>query len=221
MQTTVKLDGKHCILSFTSTEKQYPLHPAAADAGICAVITMCRLLCGDSFRATEIRIAHHNQSCAQSLEAFVQAPLSFGANANVIIFDRQYANRQLPTSNPELARINEQVAMNYMNELDLSSLSHQVQAKIRDLLPSGEALEEIVAKLLNMSVRTMLRRLSEEGTNYKSLLDQTRQELAQNYLLDSQLSINEIAYLVGFAEQGNFTLVFRRWYGTSPSEYRK
>jgi AraC-like DNA-binding protein len=72
-----------------------------------------------------------------------------------------------------------------------------------------------------MSLRTLQRKLEEENTSYSALSKSVRKEMAHNYIQDSQLSINEISYLLGFAEQANFTRAFKRWYGESPSEYRK
>ena len=71
-----------------------------------------------------------------------------------------------------------------------------------------------------MSLRSLQRKLLEEGTSYTRLLEETRRDLAKNYVENSTLSLNEIAYLLGFSEQANFTRAFRRWYATSPSAYR-
>ena len=77
-----------------------------------------------------------------------------------------------------------------------------------------------MASSLNLSVRSLQRKLSDENTNYKHLLDETRRELAMNYLGNSRLTINEITYLLGFSDPSNFTRAFRRWQGESPSNYR-
>lgn len=65
-----------------------------------------------------------------------------------------------------------------------------------------------------------LRRLHAEGISFKQLLDETRRELAAQYLQDSHRRIGEITYLLGFSEPSNFTRAFRRWTGLSPNEYR-
>lgn len=220
LQTSVSMNDNRCVLEFSSTEKQHTLHPAAIDAGVAAVVTMCRMLCGQSFHPIEVHIAHANTHCASEMERFMCSPVSYGSDSNHIILDTNFSTRELSTANPELVRINEQAAIQYMESLAESNLADQVKSRIMKLLPSGEVSEDVVAGMLNMSSRTMLRRLNEEGTNYKLLLDETKKELAEKYLLDSQLSINEIAYLVGFTEQANFSRAFRRWYGVSPSKWR-
>ena len=67
----------------------------------------------------------------------------------------------------------------------------------------------------------MQRRLAEEGTSFGDILQNTRRELAKSYLQESQLSINEIAYLLGFSEHANFSRACKRWFGRAPSEYRR
>ena len=71
-----------------------------------------------------------------------------------------------------------------------------------------------------MSERTLQRRLEEEATSYVQLLDDTRRELADQYLGRLHLSLAQAAYLLGFAEQRSFFRACRRWFQLSPGQYR-
>ncbi len=71
-----------------------------------------------------------------------------------------------------------------------------------------------------MCLRTLQRKLSEENTSYKELLDETRRELANQYLRQATLSVSEVTYLLGFSEPSNFSRAFKRWTGRTPSEFR-
>jgi AraC-like DNA-binding protein len=71
-----------------------------------------------------------------------------------------------------------------------------------------------------LSERTLQRRLQEEATSFNELVDDTRRELADQYLRDSQLTLAQVAYLLGFADQSTFFRACKRWFGTSPGEYR-
>ena len=73
---------------------------------------------------------------------------------------------------------------------------------------------------LHVSLRSLQRKLKEEDTSYKDLLEETRRQLALQYLRDSRRSIGEITYLLGFSEPSNFTRAFKRWTGKSPVQYR-
>jgi len=65
------------------------------------------------------------------------------------------------------------------------------------------------------------RKLSEQGISFTQLLDNTRRELSREYVRNPQHPFHEIAFLLGFAEPGNFSRAFKRWYGKSPSQYRQ
>jgi len=71
-----------------------------------------------------------------------------------------------------------------------------------------------------MSERTLHRRLAVEGTSFQRLLDDTRRELARHYLGQREVSLADIAYLLGFTDQSSFFRAARRWFGSSPRDYR-
>lgn len=82
-------------------------------------------------------------------------------------------------------------------------------------------LKAKVASQLNMSTRSLQRKLKELGQSYKTILDETRRSVAEMYLLDTALSINEIAFLIGYQEQSSFNHAFKSWNAVSPSRYRE
>ena len=96
----------------------------------------------------------------------------------------------------------------------------QVRAKLVEMLPSGECSKEDVAKELYMSVRTLHNKLEKLGKSYQLVLDETREELAGQYMQQQHRSISEIAYLLGFSDCSNFSRAFKRWTGLNYSEYR-
>jgi AraC-like DNA-binding protein len=87
-------------------------------------------------------------------------------------------------------------------------------------LPDGEPRRTDIASILEMSERTLHRRLESEGTSFEHLLDDTRRELAQQYLGQSDMSLADAAYLLGFGDRSSFFRASKRWFGTSPRHYR-
>jgi AraC-like DNA-binding protein len=87
-------------------------------------------------------------------------------------------------------------------------------------LPDGEPRRDDVASELHMSERTLQRRLEEEKTSFVQLLDDTRRELADQYLGRLHLSLAQAAYLLGFADQSSFFRACKRWFNLSPGQYR-
>lgn len=79
---------------------------------------------------------------------------------------------------------------------------------------------EDIAEILQMTSRTLRTRLGEQGRSFQAILDDLRHQLALDYLGKSDLSLAEISALVGFTDPSNFQRAFKKWTGTSPSEYR-
>ena len=117
-------------------------------------------------------------------------------------------------------RANERVITKYLAQFERGSVKLQVEAKLLEQLPSGHTSQESIAKALHLSSRSLQRKLKEEGTTYKQLLEDTRRELAAQYVKESELSVGEITFLLGFSEPANFSRAFKRWTGVSPSAYR-
>ncbi|MFP2961699.1 helix-turn-helix domain-containing protein [Myxococcus sp. 1LA] len=97
----------------------------------------------------------------------------------------------------------------------------RVRAHAAEGLPNGGATNEAIAKRLHMSVRTLNRRMRDEGTSLQDVVDTLRRELALRYLEERRLAIPEVAYLLGFSEASAFHRAFRRWTGTTPAEHRR
>jgi AraC-like DNA-binding protein len=91
---------------------------------------------------------------------------------------------------------------------------------VETLLPHGKATAQTVAKALAMSVRTLSRRLADEGTTYAEAVDQLRRSLALQYLKDPGMSLAQIAWLLGYEGSTSFNHAFKRWTGASPSVAR-
>lgn len=194
---------------------------AARDAGMAALLVMCRTSCGTGFAPQRLRLQRPCPPCAGDFAAFFCAPIEYDAADNAMVLDAAQLAQPLPTANVELAAANEQVILNYLANLDRHDLGMQVKAKLTELLPSGRVHAEDVAKALHVSVRSLQRRLAEKGTSFAALLEATRRELAHQYVANSRLTVIEITYLLGFADPANFTRAFRRWTGRSPSAFRQ
>ncbi len=194
---------------------------AAGDAALTAFVMLCRASAGEAFAPLRVRMRRPRPACGEEFAAFFRAPIEFDAADNAVLFDAAVLDRTLPTGNRELATASEQVIIDYLAHLDRHDLAMQVKAKLTEMLPSGRVHAEAVARALHVSVRSLQRRLADKGTSFAQLLEDTRRELARQYVANSRLTVNEITYLLGFADPANFTRAFRRWTGQAPSVYRQ
>jgi AraC-like DNA-binding protein len=127
----------------------------------------------------------------------------------------------LATANPELVRINDRIVTDYLAQLDRSDLGMRVRSELIEHLPGGHVSEAEIANSLNVSLRSLQRKLREQGMTFKELVETTRRDLGLQYVRDPQHSFNEVAFLLGFTEPANFSRAFKRWYGKTPSQFRQ
>ncbi len=198
-----------------------PLLPAAnLDALLASALVLARKCAGEDFAALRVELMHPAPDCAARLAAFFRAPIAFDAPRYALHFARATVLKVLPTGNPELVLSAEQMLRDYLARMDRSDMVAQARKFIAERLTSGEPLAGEVARALAASPRTLQRRLNASGTSFAKLLDQTRRELAVEYLRDPENTIEETAFLVGFAEAASFNRAFRRWTGNSPTAFR-
>lgn len=109
-----------------------------------------------------------------------------------------------------------------LNRLQNQQYNTTYQAqKIMLSYPLGHISEDDLAAALFINKRTLARRLAKENTSYRQILDRILSEQATGYLRDSQLSVEAIAGCLNYHDTANFRRAFKRWFGMSPSEYRK
>lgn len=101
------------------------------------------------------------------------------------------------------------------------SLVAAIFSIVLELLPSGVVTLERTARRLALSKRTLERRLTERGVTFNEIVRDCRRDMAQHYLSNTPLAINEISFLLGYNEINSFYRAFKGWFSTSPQEYRK
>ena len=138
-----------------------------------------------------------------------------------IEFDGELLDRTQHPQNGELFTVLESLAERKLSRL-LRASDHV--ERMRDYLTSNALAErpqmEAVARSLGISVRSLRRRLDEEGVSYTSLLNEARATLAKRMLDDPGRSIYETAYAMGFSDPSAFHRAFKRWTGMTPTQYR-
>lgn len=190
------------------------------DAATSNVVHMCRVIYGADFNPTRIELCHPGEGCRERRREFFRCPIHYDADETAIEIERQVARKPLSTANADLAHANERVISDYLAELGGGGVAARVRARLVDGLPSGDVTEKSVAESLYMSPRTLQRRLSDENTTYKKVLEETRRQLAEKFIQDHSLTLNEITYLLGFSEISSFSRSFKRWTGMAPTVYR-
>lgn len=138
-----------------------------------------------------------------------------------VLFCAADARRPFLTANAEMWQVLEPDLRRRLADLEQAeSTTERVRAALVELLPAGEATATGVARRLALSSRTLQRRLAGERTTFQTVLDSTRHALARSYLNRPDVSIAEIAFLLGYDDPGSFHRAFRGWSGTTPHQAR-
>ncbi|PAU86451.1 AraC family transcriptional regulator [Pseudomonas sp. WN033] len=198
-----------------------PAPAQSHDAAMAYALAFCRWMTGRVLMPLEAHFAYPAPAELSAYQALFGCPLVFDAPSYSLSFSRSMMEEPLATGNETLAQLHDQLAADYLMRFERDRVTHQARQVLCRLLPQGEPKREAVASALRMSTRTLQRRLQDENTSYQALLDETRRELALQYLGQRQLTLLEIAYLLGFADPSNFFRAFKRWFGMPPGQYRE
>lgn len=138
-----------------------------------------------------------------------------------ITFSAPDARRPFLTENSAMWRVFEPELRRRLADLDRAeSTADRVRAALIEMLPAGESSAMAVARRLALSGRTLQRRLAEQNTSFQRVLEETRHALARHYLRRPEVSVTEIAFLLGYDEPSSFHRAFRQWSGTTPDQAR-
>ena len=161
----------------------------------------------------------------QAYQSRWNCPVHFSANEDSLTFRKELLNTRLRQPDPMLRKTLEAHALTQLASLETdtdtqSDLASQVKHSIQRQLMQGVTRQDVVADELGMNSRTLQRRLSQEGVSYQKLLDAVRQTMAEDYLLNSELAIPDIALRLGFSETTSFHRKFKAMKGKTPGEFR-
>ncbi|CAN5924234.1 AraC family transcriptional regulator [soil metagenome] len=193
----------------------------AHEAGLAELLSAARLVTQTRLSPREVHFAHPGPADPSAHEAFFGCPVRFDARETALLFLRETLALPLPKADAQLGAFLTEMATDALGRRTRESspperIKEIIGEELRRCLPP---LEQI-ARRLATSERTLRRRLEEEGTSFRTLLDETRAELAQSYVRDGKLSLSEVAFLVGFSETSAFNRAFKRWTGSPPSAWR-
>ena len=204
-------------------ESSVPLIRSAVDFGVGVVHEVIkRWLRSPNHDETLILFRHARPKDIAEYEAtFKPAKLVFQAPFDGFVIPAYLLDRLQPTADTRLHSLLRRCADQELGGLHTQrSFAQQVQRLLAKQLAGGRICADEVAASLQMSRRTLSRKLDREGTGFRALLDEMRRTLAARYLIDEGMSVADVAQRLGFAEVAAFHRAFKRWYGTTPHRYR-
>ena len=170
----------------------------------------------------EVKFTHPRPKSITEHRRLFRCPLHFSSDVSALVVSREVFDLPHVAADPGLCAVLERHARELSSSLPMpGTLGDQVRHLIAEGLERGGVSVETVAAHLHMSVRTLGRRLGEEGTSYQRLLTDVRHTLAVHYLQKHRtVSVDEVAERLGFSDVSAFHRAFKRWTGMTPGEFR-
>lgn len=168
-----------------------------------------KLLCGSSFRAQAVLLRGISPLPITRYRRYFNAGILKGQDCNALVFHRSQLEQAIELRDPLLYRTLVQYLSAYAaRPKDLRS---QVEFLILRMLPTQRCRLPLVAEQLGLHERVLQRRLAEQGCGFDDLLEGLRKERADCYLAERDMSMSQVAGLLGYSEQSVFNRACRRW----------
>jgi AraC-like DNA-binding protein len=182
------------------------------------MIQTVRLGEGSDWTPEKICLEGQSHAAIDRLSEFGDAAIRERQGLSGMFIPRSILARSIRAARPSTLPLN---ASKLFSEAPSNDFIGSLRQLIRSYLPSGHPRIEELADVVGISVRSLQRRVKEHGQTYKLIVDQARFQASQEHLHDSDIGLSEVAYQLGYTDQGNFNRAFRRWAGVTPSAYRQ
>lgn len=218
-----KQENNECIISFTEpVDLKNELQRFALERAMAATLRVISDIYEGSFQldAFYLKYPEPEHSLVNIPKEYLGAPIQFNQKENILKFHSSQLLYALPHANPNTAAMCERLCMELITQRHTTLTTTMV---IRDFLmnaPSGALLNiKDISNKLNMSERTLKRRLQDEKISFRVLQNETLHRRA-NVLLAKDLNLSQIAEVLGFSDLSTFSQAYKRWTGFPPSHYK-
>jgi AraC-like DNA-binding protein len=214
--------GENILMSFAYVNVSRHTDRHQIEFWMVALVRICRQVVGLRLIPARVRLTHQRDRATSEFVRFFGSLLEFGAAIDEVAFAPSIKQIPIVSADPYLTKVLISFCEETLsNRPKLSgSFRSSIENAIVPLLPHGQARAGEIARHLGISQRTFARRLSLEGLTFSKVLEELRCGLAERYLADRDLSISQIAWLLGYQEVSALTHAFKRWTGKTPREAR-
>jgi AraC-like DNA-binding protein len=210
---------------WTITPKPHPQIDAAMYRQVVEIYfgihtSLHRDVMGSEFTPRELRVTFEAPSDPAACADVLGAPIRFRHASNQLVFDAGWLDRRPSLGNTLTYAAVIETCDRFVDELhQRAGIVGNVRHLLLTNLMRNLSLQE-VAKELGMSERTLRRRLADQGASYRHLMDELRRDVAISYLRETRMTVEDIAYVLGFSDPANFRQAFRRWTSATPQQFR-
>lgn len=219
--TDLKMEDGFVVLSTTTIDKMLAKNRQFSDFKIAGTLSYIKLLTGEWIVLKEVYFTHRKPKDTSEYQRIFQCPVFFEKSTNALVFDYESLNLPIIEPSKELLSLFEKNAQETLNAFESNeTYTKKVTGIILKEMKGDIPSIHTVAQKLAMSVRNLQIYLKSEGASYIRLVNEIRRDMAVSYLKEKNVSIGEIAYILGFSETSAFHRAFKKWTGITPREFR-
>ena len=191
------------------------------EATIASIAAISQEVSTTRFQPLEIFFRHKAPPSTAAHEEHFGCPVRFGTEMDALLVSSEMMQRPNRLGDRSISRFFDLHLDEELSKYDDSaSLERRVRIQVSQALSAGVPRISDIASCLGLSGRTLQRRLSGRGYSYQALVDESRRELAQCLLEETEYPLAQVAFLTGFSEQSAFNRAFKRWAGQTPRSFR-
>lgn len=197
------------------------LRAFAVERDMAALAMISRDMTGKRLPLRQWHLAHAPRAALPVYQALVDGTPQFNQPANQWVFSRAQLDTRLPLANP---MTRQECVQTCETLLERRRSNSGFSGKVREhLLRHTDRMPTLdnVADHFHMTPRTLRRRLADEDTSFRDLVEDLRRTLAESLLRDGRLPVQQVAARLGYRDTTSFMTAFKRWTGTTPALFRR
>jgi AraC-like DNA-binding protein len=213
--------GSHVTLRFRETDRALRGLRHNSEYIAAVVVRACRDMTRKHISPVRAEFMHGRPNAKVAYADYLGCPVKFHAEWDALIYDADTMRLPVIGADNKLLKVLERACQKILGPAPKKQdILHDVRELVIDGLAKGAVHFDDVARELNMSSKTLERRLADRDTTFTELTDEIRNGLAKRYLTDTDLRLEQIAYLTGYSEPAALVRAFKRWTGTTPMKFR-
>ena len=216
-----QMDGQHLRVTLSENYPLGDIRTPMHEVTMLGVKNVVDYLAAGTPPITQVTFAFAKPAYAALAEEMFQCEVVYGQPRTGFGLPADIAARPLNRADPNTYR---EALVICQRELDKIIQDETLALRLRRvLIERSNAFPslQLTARLFHMTPRTLHRKLQDEGTSYRALLDDVRCALAMEHLKSDRLSVQEIGFTLGYTDMANFRRAFKRWQGLAPTDFRQ
>ena len=219
LKVTLNKNNHFYVLEIVDLPPSIPFHASISELVLTSVQSVIEDAIGKKITTGRFNFIHAKPEYATKYQEILHSPCQFSTKNYQYCIPIDIGNSPSIFSDEHLLKHAKNLCDKQLNEITKSStLENEIKTLLYENIGHIWTIDD-VAMAMNTSKRTVARKLKNEGCTYKSILDSVHKEVASNYLMRDNLSVDRIGFLIGYSDSSNFRRSFKRWFGMTPTQY--